>query len=321
MGWYHADLKRRARIILEEKLLVKRTIKRTSDMPCLLCKKNKADKTNSHIIPRFLGKDIFNKSNEAYTISSAEMNEHPAIVQSSPKESHILCAECEAYFSVIETSIANGIYKDLWDDKKKASFTLQPLDENAVVWTSKSTDPKQFHLFIYSIVWRMFVTSNVLFKHFKASDKLIDALRLCLIAYKGTNANDFVENLSKVSIPMTPSKYLIHTCEVIVADGTTNSLAPIPRANPYYIFINRWTLMISFRKNDHQEVFKESNNVVPSDDKIKIVKFKEAAWEAFRQKFLWILSQNANQGLQRKGALPFDYEPFLEARKKRKPSA
>ncbi len=318
MGWYHADLKRRARIIQEEKLLIKRTIKRTPDMPCLLCKANKADKTNSHIIPKFLGKDIFNDGNEAYTISSAEMAERPAIVQSSPKESHILCSECESYFSVIETSIANGIYKDLWDDKKKVDFTFVPLDGNATIWISKATEPKQFQLFIYSIVWRMFVTSNTLFKHFKASSKVIEALRSCLIGYKATNAKDFLENTSKILVPMTPSKFLIHTCEIIAADGTSNLLAPIPRANPYYVFMNRWTLMISFGANDYQDAFKQSNNIVPSNDKIRIVKFKEAAWEAYRRTFINILTRNASQVLQRRGESPFDYEPFLEGRSKLK---
>src|SRR5438105_4447282 len=133
MGEYLKELKARAKQILGDRAITKSFKKRNGDMPCLLCKSSPASKTKSHIIPKFLGKDIFGEKGEGYNISSAKMEAKPTIVQNTPTEDYILCPPCEDYFSLLETYFSANLYCKLWDSTKQDSFKLSKPEEGVVL--------------------------------------------------------------------------------------------------------------------------------------------------------------------------------------------
>lgn len=111
---------------------------------CLLCKVAIADKTNSHIMPRFLSTKFLEapgKARRGYYIGEEfAKGEKPKVIQDSPKENHILCTPCEHYLSIIEglaastfkdwqTHLANGIFK------KNLLFQMKFLLSNVVYQT------------------------------------------------------------------------------------------------------------------------------------------------------------------------------------------
>lgn len=69
---------------------------------CKLCLEKEADQANSHIIPKFLGKNLFVEIKPRHSLLySSDGNLRK--VQDTPKEDNIFCENCEKGFSLYET--------------------------------------------------------------------------------------------------------------------------------------------------------------------------------------------------------------------------
>lgn len=69
---------------------------------CRLCKDRVADKSNSHLIPKFMCKRLFEDTKPRHTVSLSK-NGIQTKIQDVPKENYILCSFCEKRFEKLET--------------------------------------------------------------------------------------------------------------------------------------------------------------------------------------------------------------------------
>lgn len=145
---------------------------------CKLCKDSIADKKNSHIISKFIGKELFRSNGKKLAALQIE-REKSRYIQSIPTEDFIFCSNCEKKFSVLETLIARKFlfvknYKNNKDLYKEETFfsnkILQVLD----------ICPLIYKLFIYSLIWRTSISSHPTLKGFFLNEKLNEELRFFL---------------------------------------------------------------------------------------------------------------------------------------------
>ena len=315
MSAYHNELRVKAKQILLERTVEKSLEKKTSDMLCLLCRSNLATQPNSHIIPKFLSKDIFSDLKEAYVTQADEMDSKPQIIYDTPKEDFIICPSCEKYFSVLETYVSTNPYQNLWSSEKQNEFN--PIDSNHefTLLECKATNPVIFNLFIYSIMWRIFISTNNFFKHIKVNHKTIEGLRKTLVAYKAEGLNQLKVNSKSIKFPLHKSKYTITTCEDFVNDRSYNIVGAVPAANPYLILLSRFQLKISFTENKEQNYLSPVNNIVQSEDLIRIVKCSRTLWLKLKGQYQQAYNQSAYKYLIKNGRKAFDIEVFLNGRK------
>ena len=142
---------------------------------CRLCKINIADKQNSHIIPKFMSKSLFENTKPRHSIvinKKGKINN----IQDTPKENNIFCSNCEKRIEIIETYFSRKIvdihnYKNL-----KENFELKKIG-NQEYLSCNNINPKAFKIFIYSLIWRTSISSLSEFKKFKISVEIEEELR------------------------------------------------------------------------------------------------------------------------------------------------
>lgn len=119
-------------------------------MKCKLCLKEK-DLRNSHIIPEFLYKTLYDEKHRLFEISTNE-NKSSKLLQRGVREK-LLCGECEEIFS---------------KNERYASLVLNGRNELLVIPEPpvvhfKNIDYTKFKLFALSILWRAGVASKEVF--------------------------------------------------------------------------------------------------------------------------------------------------------------
>lgn len=72
---------------------------------CNLCLNREADQKNSHIIPKFLSKRLFESTKPRHSIEVSEKGRTTKI-QDIPKEDFLLCKFCEKRLGHLETYMA-----------------------------------------------------------------------------------------------------------------------------------------------------------------------------------------------------------------------
>jgi hypothetical protein len=187
---------------------------RTPDMDCLLCKVNKATKTNSHIISDFLGKSMLGEQNQkvAYIFDTNKLNVRPRKEQDTPKQSFILCPSCEKYFGILEKYFADNIYNRLWDEKFKNEYTV--IQEGVIKWRKyKNIEPIIFYLFIYSIVWRCSISTEENFNSFKIKTAEEEELQGILLKYKSGKLADLMTFINSNNSSFPFYEYKLITAE------------------------------------------------------------------------------------------------------------
>lgn len=228
---------------------------RTADDTCLLCKVNKATKTNSHIVPKFMSSGFLGeKSNKkGYILSSTK--EGKQIVQDSPKEDYILCPDCEEYFSVLEGLVADSI-KSIHPNDPKA----QVPQVGAI--TLANLSPTLVHLFFYSIFWRASVSVLPVFQNYKLSEELEESLRAELMKFRATNKKELEDKIEKESITnlfpygvFTTNQYSDDTKNLIIAIGTSPMYSFVADKFAFVIYDN-----IDQIPEDRQSLFNTSPN-------------------------------------------------------------
>ncbi|TDO71066.1 hypothetical protein EV143_11058 [Flavobacterium chryseum] len=145
---------------------------------CYLCKIEIADKKNSHIIPKFLGKELFisDLGNHAIQI---DRDGKCKKIQTIPKEDFILCVSCEKRFEIIETFFARFFTKLRDFENFTDNFDIRTLgNQNYIV--CKKLNPKLFKLFIYSLIWRLSISTHFANQKYKLPIKIEEELRTFL---------------------------------------------------------------------------------------------------------------------------------------------
>lgn len=202
--------------------------------PCLLCGKRNSDKRNSHIIPKFMSSDFLGRKSKkkGYEISSDKGVIR--VIQDSPKESYILCSLCEAFFSVLEGAMAQHI-KGLHE---KSSGAI----EGAVVFESSSVSFELFHLFFYSIFWRVSISGLPTFASFKLTPAVESYLGAQLNKFNSSTKADFDQKIIQETLN-TIIPYLIMTA-LTFPDKTQNTIFAKGLSSPWVLNADKFAFII-----------------------------------------------------------------------------
>ncbi|MFT4155152.1 hypothetical protein [Parafilimonas sp.] len=260
---------------------------------CLLCQVNPATKTKSHIYPKFISTNFLgNKGTgrRGYDLSSDKiLEDKPRVIQDSPKEDYILCDECEAYFSVLE-----GISSDTfinWRNKvDNGDYTLKHVIDQLDVVECNTADKATIYLLIYSIFWRVSISSISLFKNVKLASDFEEELRTTLMTYKNEKKNDYLNALnSKPNFKIFPTAI---TTANSFADETANMLFAPFSYDPYCLVVDRFGFMLFRTSHEIKHIIKNFTNTTINDCKIMI--FSEQLWfDTFLKRPFELLAKQA----------------------------
>ncbi len=137
---------------------------------CPLCQIDQADNKNSHIIPKFLGKPLFEKITPRNTLQLNKKGKAIKI-QDIPKEDFLICKSCEKRLEILETYFSRKLIGLKNYNNRKDRFKILKIGPNQIL-ECLDLDPFLFKLFYYSLIWRISVTSHPLFENFQLPRKI-----------------------------------------------------------------------------------------------------------------------------------------------------
>ena len=137
---------------------------------CPLCNINPADKTNSHIIPKFLGKPLFEDVKPRHTLQFEKGGKSKKI-QDIPKQDFLICRPCEKRFEILETYFSRKLMSLRDYANRKDKFEISQIVPNQIL-SCLDINPFLFKLFYFSMIWRLSVTISPLFKNFKLPENV-----------------------------------------------------------------------------------------------------------------------------------------------------
>lgn len=149
---------------------------------CQICLKNDADKKNSHIISKFLSKELLNSSEGNFAMQ-LNQNGKTKKIQSTAKENHILCTDCEKRLEILETYIAKLFPNLIRNNNKKKEKNIILKKKGIQTYLELQINPSIFKLFIYSLVYRCSISSNEAQKDFKLPYHIEEIIRAYLNEY------------------------------------------------------------------------------------------------------------------------------------------
>ena len=134
----------------------------TTMLQCRLCLQNKELIKNSHIIPDFLYKDLYDEKHTMIRTEGLDVKSARKI-QTGEKEGGILCRECD---NEILGSLERYAHRVLYTDKEGiiAPVVLHP-DGKLTSNQCDNIDYTKFKLFLLSLLWRASISRNPFFSH------------------------------------------------------------------------------------------------------------------------------------------------------------
>jgi hypothetical protein len=159
---------------------------------CSLCQVNPADKTNSHIIPKFFAKGLFDLSNPRHTVVVLKTGKVEK-TQDTPKQDHLLCTRCEKRFEILETYFSRRIRELHGFNRHPDKFELCG---SLLKW--KTLSPVIFRLFMYSIIWRVSASSRHEFGTCKLPVAVTEDLRSFLNEHLKPSQPDLLNHIKTV---------------------------------------------------------------------------------------------------------------------------
>lgn len=166
---------------------------------CNLCRIRAADKLNSHIIPKFMCKRLFENSKPRHTVMLTKKGKQIKL-QDSSKENNILCTSCEKRLEILETYFGR-IFIDLnglQNAKQKYDFNI---DHGQEVLICHDLKPTLFKLFIFSLIWRSSISKLLVFETFNLKEDVEEELRVFLDTNLKLDHNELlksVDNIDKI---------------------------------------------------------------------------------------------------------------------------
>lgn len=260
---------------------------------CLLCRMNPATKRNSHIVPRFLSTAFLGgngKPRRGYKIGE----ERKGVIQDSPKEDFILCDGCESYLGLVE-SIAASVFRE-WSNKVvTGEFTERIVYDFFKIVDCLNSHPSIVRLLVYSIFWRVSISSIPLFDDYRLDSKIEENLRLAVLSKKSTASSELKDMILNEHVPIYP--YTAMTAQSF-ADGTANILMALVSQIPAVLHVDRFVFVLYGSNSDVPTgLLSEFANLDDNDCKIAVV--PETVWH--EQMVQRPLHMAAEQERRRKG--------------------
>lgn len=142
---------------------------------CRLCLKEKG-LCDSHIIPEFLYKTLYNNKHKFIGITENGINTK---IQKGFKE-YLLCSECEAIFSKYETYVASKIYMPIVENIYDGDHTIIP-----------DVDYTKLKLFLLSLLWRISISGIEQFRNVDLGSRHNENIRTMLCNKDPGDADDY----------------------------------------------------------------------------------------------------------------------------------
>lgn len=163
---------------------------------CKLCLIKIADKKNSHIIPKFMGKRLFESTSPRHGVK-IDGNGNLKKIQDSPKEDYIFCSSCEERFAKLEHYFSlklKSIHNYLNEKDKFKIHTIQ----NNIILECYKIPFNTIKLFNYSLVWRASISNMHEFSSFKLNEFNEEILRTFLNSNLTLSYNQLTETLKNI---------------------------------------------------------------------------------------------------------------------------
>lgn len=249
---------------------------RNSTDLCQLCNERPSNKRNSHLIPKFFGKGIFDGANPRIGIQILE-NGNSSKVQDTIKEDYILCADCEKGFAIYETYCAlrldrfdNVRFKEKFKRFRKGEFQyFECFDLNI----------KIYNLLIYSIVWRLSISQHYAFERFKLTNEDEEQLRSILFRYTSNTQSELIDKLNSLKELPCHSHVMIRPINKIRPAKSMLSAASIDDSIHQLHLVD---YLVFYVTNRHKLVtlFKEiDNNTIERNVKVGLT--EPSLWSEF----------------------------------------
>ena len=177
---------------------------------CKLCQNKPADKKGSHIIPKFLSKGRLipteapnPKERQGLKISSKGETK----VQDTPKADNIFCKSCERRFQHIETLLAPRFREILLYESNPDLFNHNSEKSNGQELTCiehLELPTVQLRVFLFTIIWRVSISADDLFKNFNLSPEDEEKIRVYLDSILKDDHESLLKSFpEKDSLPFT----------------------------------------------------------------------------------------------------------------------
>lgn len=243
-------------------------------MICQLCRQEKKLLKNSHIIPNFLYKGIFDAKHKFVSVNLDDYGDKK-FHQTGFKDSDILCADCDnGIIGAYERYASNTIF----GDHKNGAVEAFSGSENELPYIRfKNLDYDLTKLFFLSILWKSHLSTNPFFKTVSLGGKHAEKIRQMLLERDG-GAEDLFEVV--LVAPATASRI------------TKSMVSPrrIKQAgNTLYVFhINE--IMYHFNISQHNKMSMFNAGIIKRDGILDIgvvhEEFAEDYFDSFTQKKL-----------------------------------
>lgn len=251
-------------------------------MICQLCLQEKKLLKNSHIIPNFLYKGLFDQKHKIVSVNLHDYSEKK-FHQTGLKDSNILCAECDnGIISMYERYASNTIFGDY----KKCDIEVFNGDHIAIPYIRfKNLDYHLIKLFFLSILWKSHLSKNSFFSEVNLGVKDAEKIRQMLLARDGGPEDLFEVVLIK---PAASSRI------------TQSMIAPIclnSEGSTYYVFhINE--IMYHFNISQHNKMAIFNAGIIKKDGMLDLGiiegEFAEKYFDSFTKKKITYNSNRNN---------------------------
>lgn len=158
-------------------------------MICQLCLQEKKLLKNSHIIPNFLYKGLFDNKHKIVSLNLNDYSDRK-FHQTGLKDSNILCADCDnGIIGAYERYASNTIF----GDHEKCDIEVFGGDQSAIPYVRfKNLDYHLTKLFFLSILWKSHLSKNHFFSEVSLGAKNGEKIRQMLLERDG-GAEDLFE--------------------------------------------------------------------------------------------------------------------------------
>lgn len=254
---------------------------RTSDDICLLCENQKSDKTNSHILSKFIGKKVFEgkskRNAKSVNFEEGKVTQEKT-VQDTYKEDYLLCKSCEDKLTVIETIVAKTL-NPLIQKRVSSDYVSTHKDRDIEYWQLEKIDPRIFHLFVYSLLWRASISIEA-YPNIKCEIANENRLKVILNKYLKEAKADLLSNLGNENsndFSYIPIITLVPSAEPSLR---TVQLQKVGEGE-YYFYLPDIHIRISFRNFILDADAEEYRDIIinNSDNLIKVCVVNKDEWE------------------------------------------
>lgn len=164
---------------------------------CKLCLKNPADQNNSHIIPKFMGKRLFENIKPRHSVQ-IDIGGKFDKIQDTPKEDNILCKVCEKRFAILEHYFSLKLISIHNHSNQKDKFKIHSDGTNNTL-ECLNIKKEALMLFNYSLIWKVSISSVYAFLKMKMPNSAEESIRKFLDDNLKNTHSELLQNFNQIN--------------------------------------------------------------------------------------------------------------------------